>query len=89
MKTLHFQQITDDRFDDNILDLLNSRIEKIEELLDIEGVESVIVTNPRLIYFGDSKQYRSNFYVRKNRKITWNQIYGIVNSVKAVPYKFS
>jgi hypothetical protein len=34
-------------------------------------------------------QYRVEFLVRKNtRKTTWNDIYGLVNSVKAVPYTF-
>ena len=34
-------------------------------------------------------QYRANFYIKKNtRKVTWNDIYKLVNSVKAVPYDF-
>ena len=38
MRTLFFEQITDDRFDSNIKELLEKRIKKIKELLDIEGV---------------------------------------------------
>jgi len=34
-------------------------------------------------------QYRADFYVTKTtRKVTWNDIYKLVNSVKAVPYDF-
>lgn len=34
-------------------------------------------------------QYRANFKIEKNtRKITWNDIYKLINSVKAVPYNF-
>jgi len=34
-------------------------------------------------------QYRAGFRISKNtRKTTWNDIYKIVNSVKAVPYSF-
>ena len=47
MRTLFFEQITDDRFDSNIKELLEKRIKKIKELLDIEGVE-VIVSDIRM-----------------------------------------
>ena len=34
-------------------------------------------------------QYRANFYITKRtRKVTWDDIYELVNSIKAVPYKF-
>ena len=100
-RTLYFQQITDDRMDNNILELLKKRVGKLKELLTIEGVE-IKVYNPILCtftgrdwsplkqdYIDKSYQYRSDFYVTKtSRKISWNDIYKLVNSIKAVPYKF-
>lgn len=117
-RTLTFQQITDSR---NIeigrcLLELEDRIEKLRELLDIEGLE-VSISDPYLIDWSDTMkkyyidlskravgdqvelflkkaeekqiQYRANFRIKKHtRKITWNDIYKIVNSVKAVPYDF-
>lgn len=88
MRTLYFEQITDDRFDTDIHDLLDDRVKRLKELLDIEGVE----LNTGNIYeldFGTNKQCRCEFYVRKNtRNITWSDIYEIVNSVKPVLYRF-
>jgi hypothetical protein len=88
MKILYFEQTTDDRFDKDIYNLLNKRVEKLKELLTIDGVEVKTGT----IYnvdFGTNKQYRCKFYVsKKTKKTTWNDIYKIVNSVKAVNYKF-
>ena len=102
MRTLFFEQITDDRFDSNIKELLEKRIKKIKELLDIEGVE-VIVSDIRNIHFDEYTEYKSdgsifyqvspnnqcrcNFQVRKTtRKVIWNDIYGLINSVKATHY---
>ena len=102
MRTLFFEQITDDRFDSNIKELLEKRIKKIKELLDIEGVE-VIVSDIRNIHLDEYTEYKSdgsifyqvspnnqcrcNFQVRKTtRKVTWNDIYGLINSVKATHY---
>lgn len=87
-KTLVFQQITDDRFDGNILETLQERVQQIKDLLRLDGVE-VSVSEPRLVEFDTNNQYRVNFEITKTtRKITWNDIYKLVNSVKAVPYKF-
>lgn len=87
-RILYFEQITDDRFDENIYNLLDKRVRKIKELLNIDGVE--VYTD--MIYdvdFGTNKQCRCKFYVHKHtKKVTWNDIYKIVNSVKAVPYTF-
>lgn len=105
MRTLYFTQITDNRFDENIKELLEKRIQRIKKLLDIDGVE-VIASNiedvsfdEHTVYFDDgsvayktkpNKQCRCYFKVRKTtRKITWNDVYDIVNSVKAVPYSFN
>lgn len=88
MRILYFEQITDNRFDEDIYNLLENRVKKLKELLNIDGVE----VNTSMIYdvdFGTNKQCRCKFYIKKNtRKVTWNDIYKIVNSVKAVPYTF-
>jgi hypothetical protein len=111
-RRLYFQQITDSRFteEEKCLPILQERIERIKELLKIEGI-NVTVGKPYFIdwteavqkhydknkqYHSDNYkrpireiQYRADFYVTKTtRKITWNDIYKLVNSVKAVPYKF-
>jgi hypothetical protein len=89
-RTLVFQQITDSRFmeKEKCLPVLIDRIGKIKQLLDIDGV-FVDVGEPYLLNWGDNIQYRADFYIWKNtRKTTWNDIYGLVNSVKPVPYEF-
>lgn len=104
MRTLYFTQITDDRFDKNIEQLLEERIQKIKELLSIDGVE-VIVSDIESIHFNGHTEYwkdgsiayqtksnnqcRCRFKVKKTtRKLSWNDIYRLVNSVKPVPYSF-
>lgn len=88
MRTLYFEQITDDRFDKDIYNLLENRVKKLKELLNIDGVE----VNTGFIYdvgSENNQQCRCKFYITKTtRKVTWNDIYKIVNSVKAVRYTF-
>lgn len=87
-KTLYFEQITDDRFDKDIYNLLQKRVMKLKELLAIDGVE-VKTGSIYPVDFGTNMQFRCKFYITKNTsKITWNEIYRIVNSVKPVPYHF-
>lgn len=87
-RTLCFEQITDDRFYDNTYYLLKTRVEKIKKLLDIDGVE-VHTDEIYKVKFVKNKQYRCKFYVTKStRKVTWNDIFKIVNSVNPVPYHF-
>lgn len=89
MRTLCFTQITDERFDTDIYELLKGRVQKIKELLTMDGVE-VKIGDIYTIDFDGEKQCRCDFYIRKNTKaITWNGIYHLVNSVKAVPYRFT
>lgn len=87
-RTLCFEQITDDRFYDDIYNLLEARVKKLKELLNIEGVE-VRTDDIYEVNFVKNKQYRCKFYVTKStRKVTWNDIFKIVNSVNPVPYHF-
>ena len=93
-RTLYFQQITDSRFEpiEKCLPILQERIGRIKELLNIEGV-SITVEEPYMVDWRNTTenniQYRANFYITKRtRKVTWDDIYELVNSIKAVPYKF-
>ena len=89
MRMLTFEQITDSRFDTNIEQLLMERVDKISTLLSNYDGVNVMYDNIRKVTFNNDIQYRCRFYVTKTtRKITWNDIYKIVNSVKAVPYNF-
>ncbi len=95
-RKLYFQQITDSRFmnEEDCLQVLNERIEELKKLLDIENL-NITVSDPRLLEWGKAEgveehiQYRADFIIeKKTRKVTWSDIYTIVNSVKAVPYRF-
>ena len=85
-----FEQIVDSRFDDI------SKGEKIlndrkDEIIELCGDDFSIYTNKiEFLDWGDDEsQYRQKYYIRKNNNnVSWNDLYKIVNSVKAVPYKF-
>ena len=87
MKTLHFKQVTDNRFDDNIKELLEARVGKLKELLNIDGVNVVVEPIYEIPFEDGSKQCRCDFFVRKTNKKTWDDIYRIVNSVKPAVYE--
>lgn len=89
MRTLHFTQITDSRFNSNIEDLMNERVAKLEELFaNIPGVVLKHYDKYK-VSFDDCEQYRTDFFIQKTtKKVSWNDIYKMVNSVKAVPYEF-
>lgn len=87
-RTLCFEQITDDRFYDDIYNLLEARVKKLKKLLNIEGVE-VRTDDIYEVNFVKNKQYRCEFYVTKTtNKVTWNDIFKIINSINPVPYRF-
>ena len=88
MRTLCFTQITDDRFDKNITSLLEERVQKIKELLNIDGIK-LFVSDIENIDFKSNNQCRCRFQVVKTtRKISWNDIYKLVNSVNPALYRF-
>ena len=79
-RTLYFQQITDSRFEpiEKCLPILQERIGRIKELLNIEGV-SITVEEPYMVDWRNTTenniQYRANFYITKRtRKVTWDDI---------------
>lgn len=112
-RILFFEQITDSRFMDRkeCLPMLQERIKKIKELLNIDGVQ-VNIGEPYFLEWGNKEdegklppyhksnpsnfdtdmyhiQYRAKFWITKDtRKISWDDVMGAINSVKAVPYDF-
>lgn len=91
-RTLVFTQIADSRFyDDPELEIKN-RIDSLQSQLNsLQGISFERENLKRMISIGDDDiQYRITFYVQKTDKsVIWNDIYKIVNSVKAVPYNFA
>lgn len=88
MRTLCFEQITDDRFYDDIYNLLEARVKTLKELLNIESVK-VRTDDIYEVNFVKNKQCRCKFYVKKTtNKVAWNDIFKIINSVNPVPYRF-
>jgi len=94
-RTLTFQQITDERFGGTKEMLIERNKNLLAALSQCPALE-VHVSDVREIDWPSSKyapvahkQWRSDYYVKKiNRSITWNDVYGIVNRFKAVPYNF-
>lgn len=90
VKCVTFEQIVDSRFEDI------SKGEKIlndrkDEIIELCGDDFSVYTNKIefLDWEDDESQYRQRYYIRKNNNnVSWNDLYKIVNSVKAVPYKF-
>lgn len=105
MRTLYFTQITDDRFDRNIKSLLEERVREIKNLLNVDGVKVVVSDiedihfdrhtryreDGSIVYKTEPhNQCKCTFQIIKTtRKLTWNDIYKIVNSVKPAPYSFN
>ncbi len=91
MRVLTFEQITDSRFCDNPAELLRDRKRAIiSKLSNLPGI-TVKHEVERHIDWPDtsSEQYRCRFFVEKSgRKITWNDIYRVINSVHPAMYKF-
>lgn len=84
IRILTFDIITDDRWEENIKELIETRVSKIEELLsDIDGISIKNDGIKRNDYKEcECTQYICTFYVKKDtRKITWEDIQKIVNSV--------
>ncbi len=88
-RTLFFEQVVDVETVNNAKLDLQERINKLAELLNIDGV-SFAHDDIRPLGFPEGfPQYRVRCYITKStRKVTWDDIYGIVNSVKACYYKF-
>lgn len=89
-RTLAFEMIQDTRFSKTPKGDVSKWAKKIlSKLNKIDGV-SAKAYGTRRIDFGDGViSYRKSMHVNKEgRNVTWNDIYGIVNSVNAPYYKF-
>ena len=83
-----FQLITDARF--------GGTKEQLEEMTqDLEGKISDLgpvcsLISQSSIYeldWGDHKQWRKSYLIRKSsRVVTWDRVFGVINSIKPVPY---
>ena len=86
-KTLTFTQIADNRFGE-YFETLATRDKQIKiAIFNLPGVKLIKESDVRKLYFKeDIIQWRKNYFVQKNRKTTWEKIYGAINNIKAVPY---
>ena len=97
-RTLTFTQICDSRFNktEDDLKLINTKL--LKELNNINGLK-VKVDNIRHVEFkkehnAESEHkhdisFRQNYYTQKNTlKTTWNDIFNIINKVRAAHYSF-
>ena len=87
MKTIYFEQITDSRFTDwNLLFEIQEIEKKIRQKL--ENLATVMTTPPKEIERDDgTTQQRQKYRIKKNKWVSYDTIYTIINSVNAVPYK--
>ena len=89
-RILVFEQVIDgEKVDNSEKRTLQGRLDKLTELLNIDGV-SFRYDDIRPVGFLEGfPQYRARCYVKKTtKKVTWNDIYDIINSVKVCYYKF-
>ena len=91
MKKVYFQFITDSRFDGNTSEKLKNKIGLLTDDLKKKTADAgltLVANNPRLVVFSaDVFQYRIDCNIQKEKWVTYRDIYRIVNSVQAVPFK--
>lgn len=88
MRTLTFEQISDQRFSGSKAELNNLRNKLIKVLNTLDGL-TFQIEPPRELDMGGTMSFRQRYLVQKTgRKTTWNSVYRAINSVKAVPYSF-
>ena len=89
-RTLKFQQIADNRFVSDVNEEIERLKDEVCKALDkLPGVEYECHDFHGLLKWDDGEiQRRYTFYVKKDRQVTWNDVFTVVNSVKAVPYDF-
>lgn len=86
---LVFEQIVDSRFEKEPLKKINSIVKKLDNILNKNSI-LFEHTNLQLINFVDNNfQYRVKYKIKNKANLTWNDVYKLINSVKAVPYKFN
>lgn len=89
-RTLTFEQIADSRFGITKGDLLE-RHERLMDLLSKQKPLTIVSEEPKRYVWPDGTvQYRIRYYIKKEgRKLTWNDVFRLVNSIKPVPYEFT
>lgn len=98
-RALTFEFIADERFSknwgNNGLDYLNDLDMELKNKLSYYPTLELVEKSIRTLDWDmrgaevQHRQYRKTYIIVKTgRKITWDDVMGIVNSVKAVPYDF-
>ena len=89
-RTLTFQFINDTRFTDTPKQWVKDKTLELENKFNtLHGVELKQEPIREVIFNDNVISYRKRFYVNKqNRKITWNNIYEVINSISPQPYDF-
>ena len=90
-----FEIITDSRFTDkysgdDIKTAIEKMIKSLSEKLSILNEITFEILEPRLLdgWEDGTKQYRAVCYINKStRQITWDHIFGVINSVYAPYYQ--
>ena len=91
-KTLFFEQIVDERLEnepkEDLKEILVKRNEALGADLRALGL-AVKISEPERIEFSDGIQFRSIYSVQKNtRKVTWKDVFKVVNAYKSARYYF-
>ena len=97
-RTLHFQQIVDSRLEEEGTDLKALLLQWVQDTTEALGrLPSVVVQTGQPLFYtfppesrdpNPTTQWRVDFYVRKDRRTTWDQVYETVNQVKSAHYSF-
>lgn len=99
-KTLKFEFITDSRGDKrdntNYKETMKDYLDKFRQLCqDDNNVIVIAIDEPRLLTWEahadneESYQQRTQILLQKTSNITWNDVYKLINSVKACYYSFA
>lgn len=88
MRTLTFTQVSESKA--NLEERKQSVLKNIAQLegvtVTVDHPYETVARNPEVAI--NLKGHRQRFYIQKNRKSTWDDIYKAVNRVNAVAYDF-
>ena len=90
-RRLRFQFITDSRFTkepEKDIDKLHDKLAFLIEHLPKNQTIKIWTPGKRKVNFSDTYQWRIDYILEKNNKITWEKIKTIINSVQAPYYQF-
>ena len=86
-KLVSFQFISDSRFDTGPGFSIKEMDLQLREMVSQNPLEIAQDTGLRILKCKDgSYQLRVGYWIRKTGKITYNEIYRLINSIKPVPY---